>query len=73
MAATKEVEEVKATPFVNAKRTVEFWRRASGVYAAYKGAQVSYYMQETFIFYDRVLGCQLGTSFASSCRQRLPR
>ena len=37
----KEVEEVKATPLVNALRTVEFWRRASGVYAAYKGAQVS--------------------------------
>ncbi len=50
MAATKEVEEVKATPFVNAKRTVEFWRRASGVYAAYKGAQVLYYVHEAIFF-----------------------
>ena len=41
MAEPKEVEEVKATPLVNALRTIEFWRRASGVYAAYKGAQVN--------------------------------
>jgi hypothetical protein len=41
MTAAKEVEEVQATPLVNAQRTFEFWRRASGVYVSYKGAQVS--------------------------------
>ena len=40
MTAAKEVEEVQATPLVNAQRTFEFWRRASGVYVSYKGAQV---------------------------------
>ncbi|KAK9826471.1 hypothetical protein WJX81_002686 [Elliptochloris bilobata] len=40
MSDSNEVKEVKATPLVNALRTIEFWRRASGVYAAYKGAQM---------------------------------
>jgi len=44
MTAAKEVEEVQATPLVNAQRTFEFWRRASGVYVSYKGAQVSVWL-----------------------------
>ena len=35
-----EGDEVKnRRPFEDTFRTVKFWRRASGVYAAYKGAQ----------------------------------
>ncbi|KAK9908263.1 hypothetical protein WJX75_005060 [Coccomyxa subellipsoidea] len=35
-----ENEKFKNNPLENARRTAEFWRRASGVYMAYKGAQV---------------------------------
>lgn len=36
----KELEKHESSPFKDALRTAEFWRRASGVYMAYKGAQV---------------------------------
>ena len=37
MSETHEVKERQ--PLYDTLRTLEFWRRASGVYVAYKGAQ----------------------------------
>lgn len=47
MAPTERRE--KENPFANAARTMDFWRRASGIYLAYKGAQVKGLVAQQFL------------------------